>query len=269
MPKTKRIPALLLCIAIAASLCACGAEKPTAKSLLENAMSMDAAKYQKFTVSINTAADYSPYGETTSTRYTVETKDKITHVYDLSIDVGSDGENRFQASAETWDDGAANTSYTKLELDGNGLGGAWVKTATDDAALQGSDIGAGGGMSTFLDIPAILEQSGAFDESAEIALSEDGSTYRTEWTHAETDGSDSENPVTLTMKNIVTFNKETGRVTRIEQSASDNDAADAVHIVLEYQDIDAEQDLAIPQDVVDSALDYSQLVTDDTENGGD
>lgn len=254
-----------LALIMTLSLAACGkkeadgpgaANENTVQALFDGVQELDLSKYTNMTMVVSASSQDS--GATVNMQAGFELKGDIMHIYDMSMNIAA-GEGAMAISIEGWLDRAANLTYMNASMFGEESG--WMKSSENVPDL---------------DVDSITQLSDNMKDmvadSMRLLERKDGEDYVVEWQLDPNDvnsagimsimGSTLEDYQMMDTVGVITAQATFDANTRDLKSVtawSGDDSEVIVNMAVVFAAKNMDKDLAIPQEVIDSAVAGDEL----------
>ncbi len=266
MKPLRRAALLTAALVLLACLSGCSKE-PTAKDLMGGIPQTDPEKFYDFDIAMDMTMSIDGQDTTMTLSGRAEGRGALMHLYDLDMSVGASGLN-LAITMEMWMNMAEDVMYARMTLLGQDSGWLRIAGGLADAGFSFSDLtNAAGGIGE-LDLDAV---------DLVLEPHEKGSDYVVTWTGdgaaleemtgmvngfsgLEGDGADEMDIRSASMAACFDEKTHALKSVRIESEMDESGTAAAVSVTVTYHEMTGDKELAIPQEVAESALDADGLL---------
>ncbi len=145
-------------------------KEPTSQELLAGVLPVDTKQYYDFSVSAKYTGKTGGAPVEMTISMSMEGNDKIAHIYDTSMSIGTEGMS-FDISMESWGDSESKMTYTRGSFFGQDTG--WQKSAMKAEEAESAN--------SIAELPVLLTGLGADNIEPDLQEHEKGTDYVLTW----------------------------------------------------------------------------------------
>lgn len=259
--------AAVLALAMVLGMAGCAGKEPTAKELMDGVPEIDPEKYYDMTVEMDITAKVDGQHSDLSLSFGAEGNGDVVHLYDMDMTLGISSIS-IAFSMEAWVEQGSYSTYVRMTMLDEDSG--WMLFSMDSDTLP---------VAPFQEIVGDMDSLGKTGAELTLEPHEKGEDFVVTWAENDVDmssfsgafsdlfsrfaadgqtaGTDPHDTGNITVQ--AHFDEETHdlKSVRIETDANSSGSDAAACVTIVFHAVNGEQELSIPQSVIDTAMDVS------------